>query len=73
MTIHERNIQSLAVEIYKTTHKLNPDMMTEIFKSKQQSHSIRNQSISYPNQRTVLDGLNEFGYRGSRIHDFFYK
>ena len=67
MTIHERNIQSLAVEIYKTTHNLNPHMMTEIFKSKQQSHSIRNQSLSYPNPRTVLYGLNTFGYKGSRI------
>ena len=41
--------------------------MKEIFCSKQQNYSLRNQSLVYPNPSTVLDGLETFGYRGSQI------
>ena len=67
ITIHERNIQALTIEIYKTTHDISPGMMSEIFKPKQNTHSIRNQSLLYPNPQTVIYGLNTFGYKGSRI------
>ena len=67
ITIHERNIQALAIEIYKTVHHLSPDLMTEIFKPNQQHHSSRNRSLSYPNPRTVIYGLDTFGYKGSRM------
>ena len=30
-TIHQRNVQSLAIELYKTTKGLIPEFMTEIF------------------------------------------
>ena len=67
VTIHHRNIQALTLEIYKSVHNLNPPFMKEIFCSKQQNYSLRNQSLVYPNPRTVLHGLEMFGYRGSQI------
>ena len=30
-TIHERNVQSLAVEIFKVIHDLSPEIMREVF------------------------------------------
>ena len=67
VTIHHRNIQALTLKIYKSVHNLNPPFMKEIFCSKQQNYSLRNQSLVYPNPRTVLHGLETFGYRGSQI------
>ena len=67
VTIHHQNIQALTLEIYKSVHNLNPPFMKEIFCSKQQNYSLRNESLVYPNPRTVLHGLERFGYRGSQI------
>ena len=67
VTIHERNVETLSAEIYKTKHNLNPNMMGDIFKSKQHLHNTRDESLSYPNPRTVTYGLETFGYKASRI------
>ena len=37
VTIHERNIQILAVELYKVINDLAPDIMMEVFAKKQSS------------------------------------
>ena len=67
VTIHHRNIQALATEIYKTLNNLNPIFMKEIFSLKTYNFPIRTQNLNYPNPRTVSDGVESFGYKGSRI------
>ena len=67
VTIHHRNIQILTLEIYKSLHNLNPVFMKNVFCLKQQKYSLRNQSLMYPNPRTVSYGLETFGYRGSQL------
>ena len=67
VTIHHRNIQALATEIYKTLNNLNPIFMREIFSSKTHNYSIRTQNLNYPNPRTVAYELESFGYKGSQI------
>ena len=61
VTIHQRNIQVLALEICKTQKDANPKFMKEIFSMKIRNSPIRKQPIEYPNPRTVTYGLESFG------------
>ena len=63
VTIHHRNIQALATEIYKTLNNLNPIFMKEIFSLKTHNYPIRTQNLNYPNPRTVSYGVESFGYK----------
>ena len=47
ITIHQRNIQALAVEIYKTQNGLNPIFMKNIFSPSQHGYNTRNQIFPY--------------------------
>ena len=65
VTFHERNIQDLTLEVYKTMHDLNPVFMREIFSLKQNIHHTRNEQLIYHNPRTVAYGLQYFGFKAS--------
>ena len=67
VTIHQRNIQVLASEIYKTQKDLNPKFMKEIFSMKKHNYPMRKQPLEYPNPRTVTYGLGSVGYKASQI------
>ena len=67
ITIHQRNIQALSLEIYKTMHDLNPSFMKDIFCVKLHNYSTRKQNLSYPNPHTVAYGLETFGYKATQI------
>ena len=41
--------------------------MEEIFSLKTHCYPLRTQNLTYPNPRTVLYGLETFGYMGSQI------
>ena len=42
VNIHERNLQRLAVEMYKVKHKLSPLPMQEFFKDQPNIYDLRN-------------------------------
>ena len=42
VTVHQRNLQLLATEIFKTKNKLNPKIMEEIFTFKNVDYDLRN-------------------------------
>ena len=67
ITIHQRNIQALAVEIYKTQNGLNPIFMKDIFCPPQHGYNTRNQIFSYPNPKTVSYGTESFGYIATKV------
>ena len=67
VTIHQRNIQALTIEIYKTLNDLTPIFMKEIFSIKQHKYCSRRQHLQYQNPRTVTYGLETFGYQASQI------
>ena len=67
VTIHERNIQALTLEIYKTINGLNPSFMTEIFHLKRSNYPIRRQNLVYPNPKTVAYGIDTFGFKGNNL------
>ena len=67
VSIHQRNSQTLATEVFKTKNNLNPSFMKDIFNSVNHSHNTRSQNLSYPNPKTVSYGLETFGYRANHI------
>ena len=67
VTIHQRNIQVLTTEIYKTLNDLNPTLMKEVFCVKEHKFFTRKQNLTYPNPRTVSYGVETFGYKASQI------
>ena len=67
VTFHQKNVQSLCLEIYKTTQNVNPSFMNEVFTIKNQPDNTRKQNLVYPNPHTVTYGLHTFGYRGSLV------
>ena len=71
VTIHHRNIQALATEIYKTLNDLNPLFMKEVFSLKAHCYPLRTQNLIYPNPCTVLYGLESFGYRVAKYGKVF--
>ena len=67
VTIHQRNIQTLAVEIYKSLNELGPKLMNEILYLKENTPNTRKQQLVYPNPHTVTYGLETFGYKAAHI------
>ena len=67
ITVHQRNIQALALEIYKTNNGLNPSFMRDIFCPSQHKYNTRNQIFAYPNPQTVAYGIESFGYKATQI------
>ena len=65
-TIHERNLQKLAVEMYKVKNKISPLPVQELFKSRGNSaQDIRNnREWQVPKVRTVNNGTESIRYRG---------
>ena len=41
VSIHQRNLQYLMIEIYKTKHNLNPSFMNEIFETRNVHYDLR--------------------------------
>ena len=44
VTIHQKNLQSLAIEMFKMKHNLAPDIMTEVFRFKTRSFNTKHKS-----------------------------
>ena len=68
MTIHERNLQSLAIEVYKSINNSSPVIMKGIFDVKNIPYNLRSTSILCTrNVRTVKNGFNTLSFRRPKI------
>ena len=66
-TIHERNLQKLAIEMYKVKNNLSPSFMKIIFPLSNNPYHLRNRQIyATENIRTVSYGLETKSYRGPK-------
>ena len=66
-TTHERNLQKLAVEMYKVKHNISPLPVRELFKSQGNSRKLRNnREWEVPEVRTVNNGTETIRYRGPK-------
>ena len=68
-SIHHKNIQSLAIEIYKFVNGLSPEIMNSVFNLKENNrYSLRNVYELYSrNPRTVKYGTETISYLAPKI------
>ena len=66
--IHQRNLQLLTREIFKTKNELSPKIMEEIFTFKNVDYSLRNNtSLKIGNLKTVYYGTESLTNLGAKI------
>ena len=66
VTFHQKNRQTLAIEIFKTKNGLNPSFMKQVFKSNNiNNYNLRSeQHLILPRTKTVTYGLGSLKYMG---------
>ena len=68
ITIHHRNIQLLAVEIYKAVNNLAPTLMIDMFQTKKVNYNLRKDKILISrNVKTVYYGTESISYLAPKI------
>ena len=72
-TIHERNLQKLAVEMYKVRHNLSPAPFQEIFHKSDPQNLRKEEGFEIPKVRTVNNGIETIRYRGPITWDLIPK
>ena len=74
VTVHQRNLQTLATEMYKILNGLSPDIMQDIFEIKSNYYNTRNAPpFSSRNIKTVRYGLQTISYMAPKIWDLVPK
>ena len=67
-SIHQKNIESLAIEIYKFQAGLTPPIMSDLFVTRENNYNLRNfQELESSLRRTVKFGTETISYRGPQI------
>ena len=71
VSIHHRNLRSLAVELFNVFNGLSPVIFAEVFPVRQQSqYNMRNYSyFAMPPAKTVNHGLESLSYISSKLWD----
>ena len=71
VSIHRRNLTTLAVELFKVFKSLSPVIFVEAFPVRQQSqYNMRNYSyFAMPRAKTVNHGLESLSYIGAKLWD----
>ena len=69
VTIHHRNLQYLAIELYKIVNKLSPNIINELFQmNHENSNNLRNLSKFRSRKiKTTLYGSESLSYLGPKI------
>jgi len=65
--IHERNIQTLAIELYKVVNNLAPKIMHFVFQTKTNLNYPRENTFKTSNVRTVSWGTESLSFLGPKI------
>ena len=66
-TVHERNIQTLAIELYKVVNNLSPEIMNDIFPVNLNRRYPRQNTFKTFNINTVSWGLETLSNLGPQI------
>ena len=68
MTIHQRNIQILMTEIFKTVNDLGPPIMNELLEARNNMYNVRNfQEFVTKKKNTVRYGTETLDYRAPQL------
>ena len=66
--VHQKCIKLLMIEVYKYLNGLSPDIMSDIFKLRENTYNLRNFHIfESQNPRTKKFGLDSIAYRTSQL------
>ena len=68
-TVHETNIQTLAIEIFKVIHNISPEIMSDIFVIKNKESYNTRKIFQSKNIRTVYNGQDTLSVLGPKIWD----
>ena len=70
-SIHQKNIESLAIELYKFQAGLTLPIMSDLFFTRENSYNLRNfQEAESSLKRTVKFGTETISCRGTQIWNF---
>ena len=70
VSIHHRNLQSLAIEIYKVLNNLSSPLMSDLFKLKKTTYNLRNtNALSSTNTKTTNYGIHSISFLAPKIWD----
>ena len=61
VTIHHRNLQTLAYEIFKVKNNMMPEILTEMFPQKESNFSLRNSTALQARSIKNVIGLDWIG------------
>ena len=68
VSIHQRNLQLLLIEIYKTVNNLNPSFMAEVFVTNVVPYILRGSTnLTLPKARTNLCGIDIVRFVGQKL------
>ena len=68
VTVHSRNIQLLATEMYKVYNGISPDFICQIFSKSNNKYNFRNsKDFVTPRVNTVFWGTESLSYLGPQI------
>ena len=69
VSMHHKNLQTLAIEMFKVLTKTSPEIMQEVFLVKEQgNYNLRNQTdIVTPQVKSVNYGLESIRFLGPKI------
>ena len=68
VTIHHRNLQVLATELYKVRHRLAPELINDIFKKRNVTYNFRkNSTFETRNIKSVYYGSETISFIGPKI------
>ena len=66
-SIHHRNLQRLATEVYKAKNNLSPILMKQIFQDRNIPYDLRNlNTLQTSNVRSVYNGTETVSFRGPK-------
>ena len=66
-TIHERNLRTLAIELYKVVNGLSPKILEEVFPMKKSTKYCSKSPFETFNVRTTNYGIHSLSYMGPKI------
>ena len=71
VSIHHRNIQTLAADMFKVRNEMSPEIICDIFTKRiNNHHNLRHINNSEtPFVRTVYNGMESVSYLGPKIWD----
>ena len=68
VTIHQKNIQALAILMYKVTNNIAPTVVSELFSFSNVNYNLRSGSqFTQPSVKTVWNGLETISYLGPKV------